>query len=172
MLLDGGVNAWREAGHPLTTEASPPAPCPYPWDTVDSRVATRSDVLAAIDDPRTVILDTRSDDEWFGHDARGTARGGAIPGAVHQEWKAHLDADGCLLPADALRERFQALGIAFSQPVIAYCNTGYRSAHAYLALARAGHENVRNYVGSWQEWANRPECPVVTPAPGERVAPG
>ena len=39
------------------------------------------------------------------------------------------------------------------------------------ALGTLGHTRVRNYVGSWQEWANRPECPVVVPPEGARVAP-
>ena len=26
---------------------------------------------------------------------------------------------------------------------------------------------VRNYLGSWQEWGNRPECPVAVPEPAE-----
>ena len=90
---------------------------------------------------------------------------------MHLEWKAHLDAHGQFLPAHALRRLFEERGITPAHRVLAYCNTGYRSAHAYLALGRAGFERVSNYVGSWQEWACRPECPVVVPAPGASVAP-
>ena len=170
-LLDGGVDAWVNAGGELTQEAQAPTPAGYRVATVDHRVATWRDVMHAIDDPHSVILDTRSDDEWFGRDARGTARAGAIPGAVHQEWHAHLDESGRLLPAKVLRERFEAIGVTPDREVIAYCNTGYRSAHAYIALGVLGYPRVRNYVGSWQEWANRPECPVVTPDGDSRVAP-
>ena len=127
--------------------------------------------MAGIDDDDTIILDTRSDDEWFGRDARGTDRAGAIPGAVHQEWLAHIDEDGRLLAPQVLRTRFEAIGITPDRPIIAYCNTGYRSAHAYIALGLLGYPRVRNYVGSWQEWANRPECPVVVPEAGANMAP-
>ena len=133
----------------------------YTPELVPERVATWRDVVAAIDDENTVILDTRSDDEWFGRNARGTARAGAVPGALHQEWSAHLDERGRLLPPEELRRHFEAMGITPDRQVIAYCNTGYSSAHAYVALGTLGHTRVRNYVGSWQEWANRPECPVV-----------
>ena len=61
-VLDGGVKAWVAAGHPLTHEARPPKANPYPYEAVMSVCATWPDVAAAIDDPSTVILDTRSDE--------------------------------------------------------------------------------------------------------------
>ena len=160
-VLDGGVRAWKAAGNPLTHEAKSPTASPYPFEAVDSVCAAWSDVAAAIDDPETVILDTRTDGEWYGEDARGAARAGKVPSAVHLEWVHNLDGSGCMLDAETLRERYAAVGITPRTPVIAYCNTGYRSAHAYLALRLLGHGNVRNYVASWQEWGNRMGCPVV-----------
>ena len=160
-VLDGGVRAWEAAGHPLTHEATAPKASAYPCRTVPSVCATRPDVLAAIDDPSTVILDTRTDGEWYGEDARGAARAGAVPNAVHLEWVRNLDDKGCMAADDALRRRYASVGITCETPVIAYCNTGYRSAHAYLALRLLGHRNVRNYIASWQEWGNRMECPIV-----------
>jgi thiosulfate/3-mercaptopyruvate sulfurtransferase len=163
-LLDGGVQAWIAHGGALSGDAAAPTAARYAPQLRAERVATWRDVLHAIDDPDAVILDTRSDEEWFGRDARGSARAGAVPNAVHQEWTAHLDPRGCLLPPDELRARFEAIGVTPDREIIAYCNTGYRSAHAYVALGLLGYPRVRNYVGSWQEWANRPECPVVVPA--------
>ena len=160
-VLDGGVRAWEAAGEPLTHEAQAPTASAYPFEAVTSVCSAWSDVAAAIDDSETVILDTRTDGEWYGEDARGAARAGAVPGAVHLEWVHNLDDKGRFLDVETLRERYAAVGISTRTPVIAYCNTGYRSAHAYLALRLLGHGNVRNYVASWQEWGNRMECPVV-----------
>ena len=55
------------------------------------------------------------------------------------------------------------------EEVLAFCNTGYRPAHAYLVLRMLGYRRVRNHVGSRQEWGNREGCPVVVPeaAPNE-----
>ena len=160
-VLDGGVRAWEASGHGLTHEATAPAASVYRHEPVESVCAAWSDVAAAINDPSVVILDTRTDGEWYGEDSRGAARGGAVPGAVHLEWIHNLDDTGRMLDADRLRERYASVGITAETPVIAYCNTGYRSAHAYLALRLTGHPNVRNYVASWQEWGSRMECPVV-----------
>ena len=119
-------------------------------------------MLDAIDVPGKVILDTRSEKEWLGTDRRAT-RGGTIPSAVHIDWENHLTADGKLKQADALRTMFEARGVTADREVLAFCNTGYRSAHAYLVLRMLGYPRVRNYVGSWQEWGNRASCPVVAP---------
>ena len=119
-------------------------------------------MLEAIADPDKVILDTRSEKEWLGIDKRA-ARGGTIPSAVHLDWENHLTSDGKLKAATDLRSMFEARGVTADKEVLAFCNTGYRSAHAYLVLRMLGFSRVRNYVGSWQEWGNRESCPVVIP---------
>ena len=66
-------------------------------------------------------------------------------------------------PADELRAAFEALGATPDKEITLYCNTGYRSAHAYLALRLLGYPRLRNYVGSWQEWGNRDGLPIWVP---------
>ena len=118
--------------------------------------------LHAIDEPGQVILDTRSEKEWLGSDRRA-ARGGTIPSAVHLDWENHLTGDGRLKAAGELASMFEERGVTPDKDVLAFCNTGYRSAPAYLVLRMLGYPRVRNYVGSWQEWGNRDELPVVVP---------
>jgi thiosulfate/3-mercaptopyruvate sulfurtransferase len=161
-LLDGGFNKWRDSGLPVTRDAQAPKASVFKYEAVRGRVATYQDMLDAIDQSGSVILDTRSEKEWLGTDRRA-ARGGTIPGAVHLDWENHLGADGKLKPADELQKMFEARGVTADKEVLAFCNTGYRSAHAYLVLRMLGYPRVRNYVGSWQEWGNRDSCPVVVP---------
>ena len=82
---------------------------------------------------------------------------------MHLDWVNHLTDDGRLKPADELQALFNARGVTADKEILAFCNTGYRSAHAYLVLRMLGYPRVRNYVGSWQEWGNRESCPVVVP---------
>ena len=63
-------------------------------------------------------------------------------------------------PADELQLAFGSLGADQQKEIILYCNTGYRSAHAYLALRLLDYPRVRNYIGSWQEWGNREGLPI------------
>lgn len=164
-LLDGGFTAWANSGRPVTQDATLPQAAACRYDVAPERVATYHDVLAAIDDPGCVILDTRSEKEWLGVDGRA-ARNGTVPSAVHQDWRVHLTDRGTMKSTDELAPLFTAVGCTPDKRVIAFCNTGYRSAHAYVALNLLGHPDVRNYVGSWQEWGNRDGCPVTVPKSG------
>jgi thiosulfate/3-mercaptopyruvate sulfurtransferase len=45
--------------------------------------------------------------------------------------------------------------------VISYCQVGLgRGSFQYLALKSAGHDKVKVYVGSWDEWGNDPSLPL------------
>lgn len=161
-VLQGGYQGWVRAGLPITRDAEVAEAAPFDYTPRPERVATYRDVLAAIDRPDCVIWDTRNDGEWTGVDRRA-ARGGAIPGAVHLEWLHHLTLEGEMKPASTLREQFEAVGITPDKEIIVYCQTGYRSAHGYLALRLLGYERARNYLGSWKEWGNRQELPIMVP---------
>ena len=160
-VLDGGLKAWCEQGYDMTQIAQAPKPIACQYEVQAGRVATYLDVLDAINNPDVIILDTRSAAEFDGSDGRA-ARNGHVPTSIHQDWRTHLDDKGRLLDAQTLSGLFNGAGCTPEKRVIALCNTGYRSAHAYWVLRLLGYPDVRNYVGSWQEWGNREECPVVT----------
>ena len=163
-VLDGGINAWTEAGLAIETESDPPKPQKFDASPAANTVATYQSVLTAMEDPDCVIVDNRSHDEFIGVDKRAR-HGGAIPTAKHLDWEDLYDHDtGCMKPATALREAFETMGITPDKDVTLYCNTGYRSAHAYLALRLLNYPRIRNYVGSWQEWGNRDGLPISKPA--------
>jgi thiosulfate/3-mercaptopyruvate sulfurtransferase len=160
-VLDGGIDAWVAAGLPVERESQPPAPAKFAFQPVPERVATYASVLKAIDEPDCLILDNRSPAEFTGEDNRAK-HGGAVPSAVHCDWVHLYDhASGLMKPAAELRRIFEGLGATPDKEITAYCNTGYRSAHAYLAMRLLGYPRVRNYVGSWQEWGNRDCLPIV-----------
>ena len=162
-ILDGGYTAWADAGLATTRDADVTPAVPFRFTPRPEKVATYKDVLRVIDAPDGLVLDTRSRLEFTGADVRA-ARGGAIPGAVHVEWLNNLTADGKMKPAEELRRQFEAAGVTPDKEIIAYCQTGYRSAHAYTALRLLGYERVRNYLGSWREWGDKTHLPIETRA--------
>lgn len=161
-LLDGGFGAWERRGHPVTTDAAPPAPGRWTPGRKAACLATWRDVRDRLGHDSTAILDTRSDGEYCGVNVRAR-RGGAIPGAVHIEWTRNLAEDGAFKPAAELRAMYEAAGVTPDREVVSYCQGGYRAAHGYLALRLLGYPRVRNYLGSWKEWGDREDLPIETP---------
>jgi thiosulfate/3-mercaptopyruvate sulfurtransferase len=170
-VLDGGFKAWTAAGLPVETGAARTVEKgTWPDDNTTPRreeiAAGWGDVFAGAGAPapRTdlAVLDTREEGEFRGTTVRAK-RGGAIPNAIHLEWKNNLGSDGRFKPADELRRMYEARGITPDREVISYCHGGYRAAQSYIALRLLGYPRVRNYVASYGEWGNREELPVEIP---------
>ena len=161
-LLDGGFDAWRRDGLPVTTTAAAPVPSQWTGRPDDSRLATWREVAAGLGRQDAVLLDTRTDGEYTGATVRAS-RGGAVPGAVHIEWTNNLGPDGAFKPASELRAMYEAAGVTRDREVMAYCQGGYRAAHSYLALRLIGYPRLRIYLGSWKEWGDRSDLPIEHP---------
>lgn len=161
-VLDGGLKAWKAAGLPVTTDVAAPVPSEWHGTPDAAKLATWQHVKERLGDPATTIIDTRSDAEYYGEAVRAR-RGGAIPGAVHLEWKNNLAADGRFKSEAELRSMYEAAGVTPDREVVTYCQGGYRAAHAYLALRTLGFPRVRNYTGSWKEWGDRDDLPLERP---------
>ena len=55
----------------------------------------------------------------------------------------------------------RAKGITGERPTVTYCRIGERSSHSWFVLKYLlGHDNVKNYDGSWTEWGNLVGMPV------------
>jgi thiosulfate/3-mercaptopyruvate sulfurtransferase len=161
-MLDGGFQAWKAAGAPTTTDATPPKAAAFKADDRRHVLATVDDVLGSLNKNDIAILDTRSDGEYLGTHVRA-ARGGAIPGAIHIEWTNNLDSTGKFKSNADLKAMYDKAGITSDKEVIPYCQGGYRSAHSYVALRSLGFPKVRNYIGSWKEWGDRADLPIEIP---------
>jgi len=158
-LLDGGFGAWTRENRPTTRDAGPPPKSEWTGDRVERTLATWRDVRDALSRKDAVILDARTDGEYCGTTVRAK-RGGAVPGAIHIEWTRNLTPEGDFKPAAELEKMYTDAGVTRDREVIAYCQGGYRAAHAYVALRLLGYPRVRNYVGSWKEWGDRDDLPI------------
>src|SRR5581483_1855159 len=137
-LLDGGLNAWRAAGYPVSTERAQVARTAFRARPRPEEVATYEDILARLNDGQTQIVDTRREGEFLGTEIRA-ARGGRIPGATHLEWVHNVDAEGRLKSPAELEALYARAGISRDHEVISYCQGGYRAANTWLVLRLLGY---------------------------------
>lgn len=163
-LLDGGLPAWVAENHPLEQELN------FPQKTnqverhikyLDAPIADKQYILLHLNDSDTVILDTRSPQEYTGSKVFA-ARGGHIPGAVNYNWTNAMDTHSNLKLKDAetLKTDLAAQGITPDKTIICHCQSHHRSAHTCLMLNSIGFEKVKGYPGSWSDWGNDPTTPV------------
>lgn len=163
-ILDGGIAAWQQAGQKLSRGLSEKVTPGAHFVATENRAirADRQAVRAAERGP-AILLDVRSREEFYGATPYLEARGGHIPGARHLDWRAALDDSGKLRSDAELQAIFTPLGIDENSEVIVYCTGGVRSAFAWAILRRLGVRHVRNYDGSFWEWAADKSLPVALP---------
>lgn len=152
-MLDGGFSAWTRKGGAVSTDPVVPTPAGTTIQPDPRVLATADQILTDLEggSPGAKRVDARAASE--------VARG-AIPGAVHLDWSAHLDKQGAFRPLDELDRTYQSLGLKKDDRVASYCAGGIRAANTYVVLKALGYENVQNYAPSWGEWGTREDAPV------------
>jgi len=122
----------------------------------------REEVQRAIGNGSVCTLNALSSQQHTGTGGTVYGRPGRIAGSVNIPAAQLLDpATNTLLPAPALREKFDAIG-AFDKRVISYCGGGISATMDALALVMLGHPDVVVYDASMAEWANDPKLPMET----------
>ena len=143
-LLDGDFTAWQRERE--TTTDSPGADrATYEVERpAETPLVDIETVAAAVEDPDTVVVDTREDWEF---------EEGHIPGAVRLDWRAVVDDETRgLKPAADVRSLLAARGVVPDRRVLLYCNTARRISHTYTVLRHLGYPELAFYEGSLTEW--------------------
>jgi len=171
-VLDGGYEKWRNENRPTSLLSTAlPIPSQYRVSSPRSIRAEADYVLTQLGNPSVVVWDTRTPEEYDGRDIRAD-RGGHIPGARHLNWtelQHEVNGAKVLRPEKEIRALLAEKGILNGDEIIAHCQTGIRSSYATLVLLGLGYQDVKNYDGSWIEWANNQDLPIVN-GPGLPIA--
>lgn len=162
-LLDGGLQAWREAGGALSQALPQPAPGNFDGHADASLLVDASQLQQRLADPQLTLLDARALPRFRGEVEPLDPVAGHIPGARCAPFTDNLDSSGRFLPAEQLRQRFAAqLGERPASELVAYCGSGVTACHNLFALCLAGYPLAPLYAGSWSEWITDPTRPVAT----------
>lgn len=160
-LLNGGIIAWLNGGHPITTDKTIVENSDFNINKNESVFATRDYLLSHLDDQQVQLLDARSLAEYRGT-KRFAQQGGHIPGAIHYEWTDAMDKHNnlCLHPLSDIDTTLSELGFDKNKTIVTYCHSHHRSSFSYYVLKAAGFKQIRGYAGSWSEWGNDLSLPV------------
>lgn len=171
-VLDGGYKAWKSDGLPVDDTEVVPASSDFEITIDESVLARKQEVLDAINDPNVILLDNRDAREWFceGSSPYDTPeedfspRRGRIPGATWLEWNDLMDDSDSptFRSPEEIREIMKSHGMEPESDIIIYCFKGSRASNTFAALKYAGFTKLRNYLGSWYEWAADDSLPIET----------
>ncbi|NIR43316.1 MAG: sulfurtransferase [Gemmatimonadetes bacterium] len=165
-VLDGGIDAWRAAGHPVSrdvpTAASRGSITPRPRPALIAQADWLADRL---DDDGVAVIDARTSHYYRGtRGGHGMPRAGHIPGAANIPYVTIVDEEtDRFKDLETLRGMFIAAGANRGDQVVTYCHIGQQATLVWFAARLLGYD-ARVYDGSFQEWSNRPQLAVARPA--------
>lgn len=151
-LLDGGINAWIEAGLPLSDQTPRPQAgrfVPQPqadWIVDIDYVRQHKDKLG------TMVIDSRSADRFRGEREPIDPIAGSVPGAVNYFWKDISTETGLLKSPEELAHHWQAVDDA--DEVIVYCGSGVTACVNLFSQIVAGQPMGKLYPGGWSDWCS------------------
>ncbi|HLZ17346.1 MAG TPA: rhodanese-like domain-containing protein [Cyclobacteriaceae bacterium] len=156
-VMDGGLEAWKKAGFPLTQEVPQarrgkfkPASLGYLVD--------KNYVLKNLNSNSTVIVDARMK-RFYDGESTGNPRDGHIAGAKNIPYTDMVDQNNFFKPVDQLQGYFTPVADNRNKEIVTYCFIGQTASVVYLAGRILGY-NMKLYDGSMQEWSRIKELPM------------
>jgi thiosulfate/3-mercaptopyruvate sulfurtransferase len=168
-LMNGPREKWISEGRPTSDQAPGYEPAKFEAQAGRDEIRAKRDEVHEALDASTNLVDVRSPQEFSGeliamagYEQEGAQRAGHIPGAASVPWAQAVREDGTFKSREELQELYEGKGVLDGgTPVIAYCRIGERSAHTWFVLHELlGHDDIKNYDGSWTEWGNLVDVPI------------
>jgi thiosulfate/3-mercaptopyruvate sulfurtransferase len=166
-ILDGGMAKWASEKRDKTDK---PAEVKEKGDFKVTKEraelsASTKDVLKAIEDKKTFLLDGRTPDYYFGENKKDyVSAKGHIPGAKYLPHTELMDPNTKTFKSiTVLKELLAKYGVDAKKPAITYCDSGHLSTGLWFVMYELmGNKNVKQFDGSMHEWTKDPKRPVTT----------
>ena len=173
-VLDGGYDAWVQAGLPLETVRHFPTPVP----AFGVAIPARPELIVDLEEAKQILTDrdgaalvsVRSWDEHIGKRSgysfvervgriAGDVWGGSGSDAYHMQHFRNFD--NTMRPYAEIASSWEEAGITRDKRVVFYCGTGWRASEAWFTASLMGWPRVAVYDGGWYEWSRNPaENPI------------
>ncbi len=158
-ILNGGINAWVDAGYPLVKAVPATEKGKF---ILSPREDIRTDVHYVKNNlykEGFVIVDSRAPERYRGEVEPIDPKAGHIPGAKNYHWKDVLDAKGNFKSKEELKEIFKDL--ERYEEIVLQCGSGIDACGNFAAMDEIGLK-PKLYVGSWSDWVSYGDNPVAT----------
>ncbi|MBU2531295.1 MAG: sulfurtransferase [Alphaproteobacteria bacterium] len=159
-ILDGGWEKWQHDGRPVATETTVfPATTLTPKPRPELFVG-RDEMLAAIDDGATCILNALGPELHRGELSR-YGRPGRIPGSVNVPAASLQEPDTKeFVSLDRIVAAFEQVGLRKDQRILNYCGGGIAATLDAYLLHQLGYRDLAVYDNSMSEWATDESLPI------------
>lgn len=162
MVLDGGIDKWKEEGREMT-QAFPRV------EEGDFQAILREEYSIGYEEFRetkdgdnVVLLDARPPALYEGQGPWG--KPGHIPGAISLPWASLMAKENTrkLKPDDEILSIIEEKGATRDKSIICSCGTGREATNEFILFKwYLGYPQVKIYEGSFTEWSSYPENPTV-----------
>ena len=162
-VLNGGLHKWKLEGRPVDTDQPNHGPNIFVAKPRAGLIADKDEVLAALGDGSTCVLNALSEEQHLGTGGANYGRAGRIADTVNVPAGDLIDpVTHAYLPSEQLAEKFAHVGADRAERVITYCGGGIAASNDAFILTLLGYEKVAVYDASMSEWAADPSLPMQT----------
>lgn len=155
--LNGGIEAWKKAGYPVTNKASDYKKGNY-VAAINPVLVSKDYVLNALNTKSQVVVDARMK-RWYDGDVTGNPRDGHISGALNIPYPDMVDSTNTIKPTAVLEKNFTAVAPDKNKEIILYCFIGQTACVDYVVGRSLGY-TIKVYDGSIQEWSRDEKLPM------------
>lgn len=156
-FLNGGIEAWKKAGYPVTSKPSQFKKGNY-VATATGTLVDKDYVLNALNTKSSEVVDARAK-RWYDGDPTGNPRDGHISGAKNIPFPDMVDSTNSIKPVSILEKNFTTVVPDKNKEVVVYCFIGQTACVDYLAGRSLGYK-MKVYDGSMQEWSRDEKLPM------------
>lgn len=183
-LLDGGYDAWVQAGNPLETTIREPTPVA----SFGLPIPQRPEVIVDIEDAKRILADREgaalvSVRTWLEHVGKvsgynyirpagrisGDVWGNCGSDAYHMQH--YRNVDNTMRAYPEIAANWEEAGITPDKWIAFYCGTGWRASETWFYAYLMGWERIAVYDGGWHEWSRDPVSnPIEVGEPEDALA--
>jgi thiosulfate/3-mercaptopyruvate sulfurtransferase len=153
-MLNGGIEAWRDAGYDLTTEKPSVTPKKFKLNVQPELGVSNQFVAKNLDNPRVAIVDIRTIDQSKGVSKHPRAvRPGRIPGSVNVPIGTFYVQHARLRSPEEMLWTLRNYGVTPDKTVVITCNTNFWAGGGLFMFRYLGFPDVRVHAESWVGWS-------------------